>query len=40
MIKYQNSRNEKPMSKMLDTKRSDLYNPIWNPDEKSTSIPK
>ena len=40
MIKYQKSRNEKSMSKMLDKKRSHLYNPIWNPDDKSTSIPK
>ena len=40
MIKYQNSINEKLMSKMLDTKRRHHYDPIWNPDDKSTSIPK
>ena len=27
------------MSKMLDTKRRNLFTPIWNPDDKSTSIP-
>ena len=26
------------MSKMLDIKRRHLYAPIWNPDDKSTSI--